>query len=499
MFYEESKIIETISCSKCQEKLDEPRILPCGDTVCSSCISSIHVDNKKYECILCPEQHAMPEKGLPINKKLLILIAVQPSEVYRSEAVETLKNKLNDLNRNINSLSFGVINPIDKIKEYCIDLTNKIQLATEEAIEHLNKLNEEAINQVKTYENECIKTFEMREDIKEAFNKTIKDLKLFYSKWSEYLKQTQISDEEIKNASNEAIRLNHKAEKKILSLDCLIFSRSILNFLKNPNKPEKIGSLRMEIINDFNSNILTHEQMMELMKLCQFPNTKVWTLLYRATTDGFSACSFHSKCDNKPNTLVIIKSKSGNVFGGYTQQDWSSRFGLHKKDPSAFIFSFINSQNEPLVMKCQETKYAIYCDKNFGPTFGENKPVTVAFSNPSSAAFVFNGSTSSTSSSKPLAHSSPLFMFGGKLTSTPKAAVTNPLISTEKTSTPLVLSTNFESDIYICDNSNTKSESNSSLGNSYNHPKLLGKSKQTQEFLAGAFNFQTSEIEIYMH
>jgi hypothetical protein len=43
-------------------------------------------------------------------------------------------------------------------------------------------------------------------------------------------------------------------------------------------------------------------------------------LIYRASQDGFEANDFHSKCDQKPNTLMIIKSEHGNIFGGYTEQ-----------------------------------------------------------------------------------------------------------------------------------------------------------------------------------
>jgi len=38
---------------------------------------------------------------------------------------------------------------------------------------------------------------------------------------------------------------------------------------------------------------------------------------------AFEAVKFHSKCDNKPNTLIIIKSKNANIFGGYTEQSWN--------------------------------------------------------------------------------------------------------------------------------------------------------------------------------
>ena len=60
--------------------------------------------------------------------------------------------------------------------------------------------------------------------------------------------------------------------------------------------------------------------MVELMSLRKFPSDQKWKLIYRATRDGFDANEFHFKCDSYQNSLVIIKSTYGNVFGGYTEQ-----------------------------------------------------------------------------------------------------------------------------------------------------------------------------------
>ena len=108
MFYEEEQINDLMSCNKCHERLDEPRILPCGDTVCLSCASSIQVISEHFECILCNKKHAMPREGLPISKKLISLISMQPVEFYRGQAAEKLKETLNDLQKKITSLKFGV-------------------------------------------------------------------------------------------------------------------------------------------------------------------------------------------------------------------------------------------------------------------------------------------------------------------------------------------------------------------------------------------------------
>ncbi len=48
-----------------------------------------------------------------------------------------------------------------------------------------------------------------------------------------------------------------------------------------------------------------------------------WTLIYRASEHEYSSKSFHKYCDDKGQTLIIIKSSGGWIFGGYTTQSWN--------------------------------------------------------------------------------------------------------------------------------------------------------------------------------
>ena len=41
-------------------------------------------------------------------------------------------------------------------------------------------------------------------------------------------------------------------------------------------------------------------------------------LLFRASEHDFRASSFHAKCDNKPNTIVLIRTEFGKTIGGFT-------------------------------------------------------------------------------------------------------------------------------------------------------------------------------------
>lgn len=60
----------------------------------------------------------------------------------------------------------------------------------------------------------------------------------------------------------------------------------------------------------------------DLLKLCEFSSDQNWELLYRGTQHGFNAVDFHYYCDVVTNTLTVIKSENGNIFGGYTEMSW---------------------------------------------------------------------------------------------------------------------------------------------------------------------------------
>ena len=99
------------------------------------------------------------------------------------------------------------------------------------------------------------------------------------------------------------------------------------------------------------------------------------TLLYRGSRDGFKASDFQSRCDNKINTLTIIKSTSGNIFGGYMNQTDFALLSLLSpfqmiKD---FLFSLVNKDNKLLIFnKSSGSISSIQCKSGYGLYFGLN-------------------------------------------------------------------------------------------------------------------------------
>ena len=50
---------------------------------------------------------------------------------------------------------------------------------------------------------------------------------------------------------------------------------------------------------------------------------KEWEMCYRGSEHGFSGSAFHSLCDYKGPTVTIVRVNQ-NVFGGYSDKDWTS-------------------------------------------------------------------------------------------------------------------------------------------------------------------------------
>ena len=123
----------------------------------------------------------------------------------------------------------------------------------------------------------------------------------------------------------------------------------------------------------FNSKILTNLEGLDLIArglvkddIDSLRNLRVgYKLIYRASEHGGKAEDFHERCDDFEGTLIIIKTKDENIFGGYTSVSWDPEDGGEKRDENAFVFSI----NLEKIYFYFGRKNNIICDKNKGPCF----------------------------------------------------------------------------------------------------------------------------------
>jgi len=380
MFFDSNEVNNLLNCKKCDGRLDEPMLLSCGSSICSHCVSSIQVNKyNEFECLVCKDKHEMPKNGLPFNAALKDLLSYKPIKESRGKLYDLFQKSLDDIQNKHNFMKFGIENSNDLIKEHFMDLRSDVQLTAEEVILQVNDFSSKIIQKIDEYEKELIKLNKTNSESLSAFKAIVKELESFHTINTEYLKQYEVEDTVLIRSNEKATTLMKKVELEIDNLKKLIFNGNNLKFNKNNEKISEstLGELKIE---QFSSSILRGvEKIKDLMILCEFPVDQKWNLIYRASQDGFEAANFHSECDNKPNTLVIIKSENGNIFGGYTEQSWLCETGwVYKADPKSFIYSLINLDNKPLKIKCSNNE-SIGCKATWGPTFGKGEKFSDIF------------------------------------------------------------------------------------------------------------------------
>ncbi|KAK8814368.1 hypothetical protein WA158_008230 [Blastocystis sp. Blastoise] len=93
---------------------------------------------------------------------------------------------------------------------------------------------------------------------------------------------------------------------------------------------------------------------------------KKWKLLFRASEHNYSSLEFHKYCDDKGETVILIKNQS-----------WSSdtSWGDWKSYSKEFVFTLSNEYNIPPTKyeyTSSNTRHGIYCHASHGPVFGFN-------------------------------------------------------------------------------------------------------------------------------
>jgi hypothetical protein len=371
------KLKSHLTCSNCSKIYKDPIILQCNDSIRGEHLKDRDVvKQNKIKCKNC--NHEYPVKGNAFESNNVLTKLIE-SQSYLSDEEKSLKQEFEA--------------SVRKFFQFYDDfIQNKTQLESD-VFEHFQEMRFQIDQQ--------------REELK----KKIDDISL------------GMIDETKKY---EAIYLQDLKEKLFENFSSSFDERQSLD--NELNQIEDFGSIKLEgyWFSPFKGQILKDEQQcIELLKLCEFSPNDKWSLLYRATRDGFGSDDFHSKCDGHSNTLTILKAhRTSYLFGGFTSVSWDGSSGF-KSDPNAFIFSLTNKDNQPLKMKVNQNRYhwAIYCHSGYGPSFGE--------------------------------------------------------------------------DICVSNNANEIMCNYSNLGYSYKHAQNEYGTIEAQSFLAGSYEFQLGEIEVY--
>ncbi|XP_067122453.1 kelch-like protein 1 [Centruroides vittatus] len=108
---------------------------------------------------------------------------------------------------------------------------------------------------------------------------------------------------------------------------------------------------------------------------------QMWHLLYRASTHGYSADSFHHHCDGHGPTFVIALGTRGELCGGFSDVPWGKTSGRWRYVPSekAFLFTLVNNVDvPPTKFDVVKKIFAIAHHPEYGPIFGAGADLCIA-------------------------------------------------------------------------------------------------------------------------
>lgn len=128
-------------------------------------------------------------------------------------------------------------------------------------------------------------------------------------------------------------------------------------------QPKPIQSTRKQYIK---GEIIQDKSELELItrKMNKFNKKITLNLLYKASVDSGMASAFHQKCDAAKSSVVLVETKQGRRFGGFTSQSWTGDC-VEKKDDNAFLFSLDDMKTFDIITG----EDAIGCYPKFGPIF----------------------------------------------------------------------------------------------------------------------------------
>ena len=166
------------------------------------------------------------------------------------------------------------------------------------------------------------------------------------------------NEEEIKHLVEELDAYKIKAQENDLLKKKIEEMEYQIQVMQEHQEEDDVKEVKGDIIHDMN------ELEMITKKINKENKRIIINLLYKASADSDSAAVFHNKCDEANNTIVLVETKDGKRFGGYTTKSWKGNC-VEKSDPEAFIFSFDKMKTYDNIPGDD----AIGCYPKFGPIF----------------------------------------------------------------------------------------------------------------------------------
>jgi hypothetical protein len=231
MFYQADKIDSILICKICEKKMVDPRLLPCGRSVCHRCVDLLtDTDKKRIKCENCAKNHKIIKDGFPKNLALQQLLECEAKEVLRSNQLEEFKILLDILNTTKQSIESTLECGDATIRDHCDKVRNEMQLAIEQAHTKLDDIHKDFMDEIDNHEKQCQANFKSIKQNKQDIEKALNRSNELLSKSNHLLNQFKIDQTQLATLfeSAQLIQTNLEAIKDGIQKN--MFNESLLKF-----------------------------------------------------------------------------------------------------------------------------------------------------------------------------------------------------------------------------------------------------------------------------
>ena len=189
MFSSQNETEIKLICMNCTKRYDIPKVLPCGDTICQSCLNnlctkqrivsldghqnenlSIKID--RFFCPFCKSIHKRPQGDFQTNRALLEILKIQPAKIVIQASSSSslsssptdhhhlmsieMHNLLDQIKPVVNELKQSITTSEKKFKENLNTIRNKIGENALNIINEVNLVKKQMLNEVDKYEDNLL-------------------------------------------------------------------------------------------------------------------------------------------------------------------------------------------------------------------------------------------------------------------------------------------------------------------------------------------------------
>ena len=230
MFYEVDQIEKILNCRKCNNGYDVPKILPCGENVCQTCLNQviesfrswdITQSHLQFSCPICECKHDIPEFGaFRTDLTIQRILQEKPREVWRGERIDLLKKYLHENKSMMKNISETLKNDdMNLVIDRFDCLRSELKHAFMLQMEYLNQANNTLLNKINSTEKNFLSQIDIAKT--KTLPKMVKEMDQLDEEMKINLNKHDFHTTEIERSVTRTANIQTNVKKEVSALMAL--------------------------------------------------------------------------------------------------------------------------------------------------------------------------------------------------------------------------------------------------------------------------------------